>query len=364
MFILIDKSVFETATGEKKHNLSFLLHIINYYSSNKNESNSRYSLMLDDDPTDYDYLKDSNNYGDKDVLYSVFVKTMTESYRPDCTITETGEPDLEAEEKEFSCEEGIRYLLQPLSIIVENNLNDPHFLNVVFRHFDDSGKLKEHVDANWIQFENAGGCSNVKNFIESRLTYFGGKNKFLRCFVLLDGDQRYEGQRVGKYEDTKKYLDKKGIPYHILEKRCMENYVPSQSIPDNKKTKEWKKAYEALSPRQRDYLNIGSGFYGDFSSVQREALNKDLGKRKKASKKIKSLIRKHTLPEILFFYADVSEGNFKHLERGLDIGNFKTEFPKFFNNYNTTKSALLKVTEHQTDPLELKHIAEKISKLI
>jgi len=62
-------------------------------------------------------------------------------------------------------------------------------------------------------------------------------HKYLRCFVLVDSDKKFPNDttkqnRVNLFQ----FLDSLGIPYHELEKREMENYLPDEvfeTIEDN-----------------------------------------------------------------------------------------------------------------------------------
>ncbi|MCK5720134.1 MAG: hypothetical protein KAH84_09340, partial [Thiomargarita sp.] len=64
----------------------------------------------------------------------------------------------------FDIDEAIRFFNQPVSIILENSLNDQYFLLAIIKYFDATRKIQKQLDEGWIQFENAGGCTNVINF--------------------------------------------------------------------------------------------------------------------------------------------------------------------------------------------------------
>lgn len=357
MKVRIDKSVFTDANdGNKQLELAFLLHIILY--------KDRYELKI----ADSDIVK-TDSFGklmqiDRKIIENIIAMDIVASSNSyDCEVKTGG--DTEAIQKVFSAEEAILFLLQPYSIILENGLNDSHFMNAVFRLFDPSGVLLRYKKEGWIRYENAGGCSNVKNFLQARIQQFGGKQKFLRCYVLLDGDRRYptDVEPDKKYQKLKVKLNAWGVGYHVLEKRCMENYMPDDAIRSvaGITHKDWADAYMALTAEQKDYLDISEGFETDISREEKKTvrvkesqlMTKDKHRRKK------SYVRGYLPLDEQKFYISVSNGNFLHLEKGLKLSNFKTKFPEKFNDAIVTfKANLLNRTSHQQDPQELSHIAQ------
>ena len=352
MNVLIEKEVFEQATAEEqKLELSFLLYLIWYQN--------RYSLILNEDVRNCQFvngLKENDVY----LLELCFTSTISGSMTTDCTISTIG--DTISDKKIFSVSEGIKYLMQPSSIIVENSLNDAHFIRAIIRCYDSSGMLIVHDQEQWLQFENAGGCRNIINYIQSRINQCG-KVKFLRCFVIVDGDKYYPTETVTKYESLKKKLKEWNIGYHILEKRCMENYMPIDAIPTNSTTLHWKKAYQNLTSDQRDFLNIGAGFYGDLTENPYKNME-HISKRKRA-RVLKKVIRTFRNNDISKFYQSVSDEDFRSLCKGIGIKDFKREFPKYFDdNHNIYKAAFDRLTAHQQNVNELEDIVNALRKLI
>ncbi len=45
----------------------------------------------------------------------------------------------------FSIEEAIRFFIQPVSIILENSLNDQYFMMAIVKHFDNTGEVARHL---------------------------------------------------------------------------------------------------------------------------------------------------------------------------------------------------------------------------
>ena len=363
MKVRIDKSVFSDANDRNKQlELSFLLHIILY--------KKRYELKISDEEIIHTESFGQLMQSERDYIEHVIeMDIVASSSSYDCEVKTGGEA--EWTQKVFSAEEAIMYLLQPLSIILENGLNDSHFMNAVFRLFDSTGVLTRYVEEGWIRYENAGGCMNVKNFLKARIKQFADKQKFLRCFVLLDGDRRYptDGKADEKYKNLKGQMDAWQVGYHILEKRCMENYMPDEAVQAvaGAEFTDWVKAYKMLTPKQKDYLSIADGFETDITKKEKNIVRNKEKLLKSKDKKIrkKSSVRGYLPLEVQQFYVTVSQGNFLHLEKGLKIGNFKVKFPEMFGDpVFTYKANLLERTSHQNDPQELLHIAQAIATVV
>lgn len=361
MKVRLDYDIFQSAVKElQQQELFFLLNILTY--------KQRYELIVNDDVRNtVAYAKMSES--DKAILDQALTYSITASITEgDCTVKSGG--DVETDNPIFSVEEAIRYLLQPLSVIVENSLNDAHFLLAIFRSFDESGKLLEGYKNGWLQFDNAGGCDNLPNFLESRRQFFGGKIKFLHCYVLLDGDKRFPEDRITKNDKLIKQMKEWNIPYHVLEKRCMENYLPEDAMVKllgNKTNREWLNAYQCLSSMQKDYFSIAGGFQKELTKNDLKEIKKEMqGKAYKKALKKPSLVKKRLSNELKLFYKNVSETNFIYLEQGLMLkGSFKDTYPKAFDDVVFVyRKALERRTAHQHNPHELQQIKDEILKML
>lgn len=363
MKVRIDKSVFENANDEMRQmELRFLLNIIIY--------KQRYELKV----TDTEVLI-TNSYkklpqADQEVIQQEIAYSIMESTcDAGCEVATVG--DEEYDLKIFSPSEAIIYLLQPMSIILENGLNDSHLVKAIFHWFDPTGELTRHENEGWIRFENAGGCSNVRNFLTARIKAYKDKPKFLKCYVLLDGDRRYptDTEPDKKYRKLKENLEVLGVGYHVLEKRCMENYMPDDAVNsfNSEETKAWIKAYHTLTAEQKDYFSLAEGFTKDITKEQK-ANTRERESRlttKDANRRKVSYVRGYLPKPEQNFYASVTRGNFLHLERGLKVKDFKVRFPEKYDDRNVTyRTNMLNRTSHQRDPQELEHIADGIKKMI
>ena len=134
-----------------------------------------------------------------------------------------------------------------------------------------------------------------------------------------------------------KYLTANNIPYHELTKREMENYLPDEVINIIDGNDNYIKSYLSLSPIQKDYFDIENGFEDkNISSFDQGIQNLYDG----LSNEVISIFRKNKL----------------------NIDNFKTEFPKLFEQ--ATQEHLKNRTTNQSNPSEIEDILDKITKLL
>src|SRR5690606_16519478 len=117
-----------------------------------------------------------------------------------CIVSNQNSPE------KYNLEEAIVFLREPLWIILENNKNDENLIKSIIFHFDntESEYLKDCIKNRCVQFDNAGGCGNVKNLIKGRLKSFenlvakNGSNssKYYNAFVVIDSDRDFENQEI------------------------------------------------------------------------------------------------------------------------------------------------------------------------
>ncbi|XHR93163.1 hypothetical protein ACFJIV_22950 [Mucilaginibacter sp. UC70_90] len=345
MWVEIAKNTFES---NDSRGFYFILNLLTW---NPGGSVSRYNVYVDSRDVDKTENYRNLSIDDKKLLDEEFDAFITSNGKVSYLISEDNNSNTI-----FNLEEAIRFFIQPLSIILENNKNDASFIRAIIYHFDQTtadGKqvLVDFMHNGWLQFENAGGCTNVENFIEGKLQSFNelaAKNnsdnhKYLRCIVILDSDTEFDGQpKKSQYLKLESYLHKKNITnYHFLEKRMMENYMPNEvvnSISD-KSTKAWIDVYNTLSDKQKDYLNYKSGF---------------------SKEKDEHGVRKPIKAEILALYP-LDKTNFDHLDTGLNYANFKENFPSLFESSGLVNKFTLK---NRANSDELERILAKLKNLI
>ena len=285
MWIEIHKDIFEKSEFD---GLDYLFRILSWYPQH---SIKRYNIFID-----LEKIKSTENYSKFKLIqkdFDLFIDQqfndfITESQNKNLKDYSVAIENRRNHPKIFNIEEAIRFFKQPVSIILENNKNDAYFIKAIIHHFDSFGKVIEHLKNGWIKFENAGGCSNVANFIEGELKIFEDlalRNKketfdYFRGMIILDSDKESMEQPIKtQYLNLESYLNSKKINqdrYHFLEKRMMENYMPDEVFEEieheltrrDKKLKSWIISYKQLDSARKDFLkyfeDMGSEFKTSF----------------------------------------------------------------------------------------------------
>lgn len=277
----------------------------------------------------------------QDEIIGFHHRSTTQSWKFTHSISEKGT------KRSYTIKEAIRFLNQPFYIFLENSLNDGYFLDCLLKNFKNknkSKKIKHHKEKGWLVYEMGGG-SAIYKAIESKLKPFENfskpKYKYLRCFVLVDSDKSYPTKPY-KTELQKliEFLKENEIPYHILEKREMENYLPEVVFDEIEGNNEFIDAYKRLNPLQKDFFDLERGFPNkNFEDLHIE---------------IKSLLNDISPEDKIIFRKKKLEFN----------GNFKKEFPKLFESDSITRENLLERCKHQRNPNELPDLLTRIKELL
>lgn len=351
MWVQIDRDIFDESNLK---GLNYIFQILSWYPQN---SIPRYKIFIDLDDvretSNYRELKSIEKNFDEliEAQFNEFVTSSTSRLKKDYIITN------KKGSLKFNIEEAITFFSQPVSIILENNKNDAYFIKSIIHHFDkDERIVVEHLKNGWIKFENAGGCSNVINFMEGFLSSFENlayKNnrevtEYFRGLVILDSDKEYLLQPINNNQNNlKKELNSKGISIiHILEKRMMENYMPIEVFQNLKivlKGKDrnlplikWIDVYLNLSDEQKDFLKYYDGFNSRFTDL---------------SKEVQKL------------YSNLSQHNFGILSNGFKFEgkDFKNKFPLLFMTSDRVNKRTLNARAKSN---ELEEILEKIKGIL
>lgn len=162
----------------------------------------------------------------------------------------------------------------PLVILVEDRESDGVFLDVVVEELG-----WPELQALWInsrkvtpramEIETAGGRDSMPQRIERAVRDAEEENRPHRLFVLCDGDAKWPGDKSEPHERSLSAVRaacvKHGVPYHILHKRCAENYIPDRAFeawcedPKNLNRLDRINALLRRSPVQRDHFPIKDG---------------------------------------------------------------------------------------------------------
>ncbi|SDP08006.1 hypothetical protein SAMN05428975_0242 [Mucilaginibacter sp. OK268] len=328
MIIEFDPAIFES---EANHNqFCLLLHL--------SAIDHRYDIFVDLSVIRESALYISLSKNDKETLEDYYNHFITQSAAPDYFVS------IEPDDDILSLVEGIMYFNQPLSIILENSLNDKPFLESLVKNFKKrSKKISRYLEHRWINIVNGGGRGNIKHVINEQLATFENRPKppkfYLRCFVLVDSDSKYPGHESNELAELKTLLAGLDIDFHILVKREMENYMPDEGFALIDNNDDIIAAYLRLNPIQRDYFDLENGFVHPLE---------------------------HYDQQIQDLFGDVSEADMKIFRKGgIKMDNFKLDFPKLFLKNEVNRDNLQQRVVHQgTTPDELETVLDKIKKLL
>jgi hypothetical protein len=164
----------------------------------------------------------------------------------------------------------IPLLHQPLTILVENEVNDGAFLKAVGFGFDRDAFLT-CLDKGRIRFDHAGG-SSMSDLIRTRGQ---DRARAFRMWAMFDSDALVPGEPSAEARIKSKAARSVGIQPHMLQRRAIENYLPhhelDEATPYNHKDITRRKtvgAFGRLQATQRAHYNLKGGFRADHARLQ------------------------------------------------------------------------------------------------
>lgn len=367
-WINIDENIVEKTEFS---DFNFLIQLLKWKPSNS--SHHRYHFFINKNPKDLENIDKYKQLSqtDREYLSNQYKASFISGKNVNFEYKISNEKSQKS--KEFNLQESIRYFNTPVFLVIENSLNDSYFLRSVFRYFDveysKQSRLSEFIDNDWIQFVNAGGWANIKNYIEGRkkslekFCSLSGRDEFdfIRCFVLMDSDKNYPTEILPDRERLKTELESNGIMVHILNKRAMENYVPDEVIENLPHIHSnynpfipWINSYKTLSSAQKDFLNFKKGFPKKriIDGGREIVVNKERLEQKQE-------IQDH------YPNTSISDTNYIILDNGFHPPKFKDQFPKLFeNNHYIYKNSLLDKEGGSSENNEFREIIQKINSLL
>jgi hypothetical protein len=151
--------------------------------------------------------------------------------------------------------EGARCLSMPALVAVENRESDGAFLRAIATAYG-RAELLGAMDVGWCDLEQLGGYGEIEKALNYHLPRRPGP---CRVFVLADSDRQYPGHRTPTIDKIESACTARGVPFYILEKRKIENYIPLVLL-DKLKRRDRFRAFQRLTPEQRDYYEMKGGF--------------------------------------------------------------------------------------------------------
>ncbi|TWA60422.1 hypothetical protein FBZ82_12178 [Azospirillum brasilense] len=197
---------------------------------------------------------------------------------------------------ELDPDKASRCLSKPLKIIVENKFTDGAFLDCIL-HFLAPEKLRKlHIEdcvPDLFEVEGAGGLGEVPKHVHYRAAAAVQEGLPIRIVVFTDSDSRYAGHQDGQVAAVESACREHGVPYRILKKRSIENYIPDDALSawaaKNASRQHIVSALIGLPDEIRDYFPIKKGlpsasssqdeaaFYAPLQEPDRSTLRNGLG---------------------------------------------------------------------------------------
>lgn len=144
----------------------------------------------------------------------------------------------------------------PVFVFVENAESDGAFINAMVNAHNRI-ELLESKEKGWWRVEHLGGFGEV----EKRVNQFRkGAVGFIRLFVIADSDRLYPGHVSGTIIKIEGFCKSKHVPYKILNKRKIENYLPISVLQKFAGLTMIFRAFLHLNQTQRDYFDMKGGF--------------------------------------------------------------------------------------------------------
>ena len=188
--------------------LSMLLQCVAY--------NHKYNTITVKDPAilESSFVKGMDKR-DRDVLVDFFnAQVIGSTVYEGETIEVDAQGTKEDVLKIFAPDEAVRYIGEPLTILVENDLFDGRFVGSIINNFAND-RVRNAYEGGFIRNGLSGGCGNVKNTLASQMKTFKCRSKFLRILVIWDSDKEYPNKPVTKYDNDIRELNSKHIKYHL-----------------------------------------------------------------------------------------------------------------------------------------------------
>jgi len=166
-----------------------------------------------------------------------------------------GNPD----RKYLKADDAYRCLDKPAYVVAENSESDGNFILAMIHAFNRKKLLDAHTEG-WWEFKHLGGFGEVEKQVDQVIDATYGP---LRIFVLADSDCLYKGHETQTFKKVDTYCKSANIPYHILNKRKIENYLPITILQKKFDKKSVLQAFLNLTQEQRDFYEMKGGFKKD-----------------------------------------------------------------------------------------------------
>lgn len=171
------------------------------------------------------------------------------------------------------------FLSQPLRILMENTESDGLFLNAVLDVLGpDELQALRQCRPPALEYDSAGG-SELPKRIRRYLNDPDWQGIPRRLFAFADSDRRTHDADLASSSVAKgvtKVCTERHVPYHVLRKRSIENYLPQEALeawaalPNHVSFRPRVAMMARLDPEQRDYFPMKKGFLNGIPEEQED----------------------------------------------------------------------------------------------
>jgi hypothetical protein len=127
-----------------------------------------------------------------------------------------------------------------------------------------------------LEYDSPGGSGEIPKRVDYYLDDPAWRGVPRRLFVFTDSDGLVPGHRDRKAQAVADKCALRGVAYHILAKRSVENYLPQEALeswvgsPDNARARPKVAALARLDADQRDHFPMKDGFRRGIPEEQAE----------------------------------------------------------------------------------------------
>lgn len=150
----------------------------------------------------------------------------------------------------------VEWLRTPVKVVVENERSDGGFLQAIIKTLGGRAVRRAAGNGLW-EVQHAGGINDVPNCIDTLLAKY---SRPLRIFTFVDSEGRVPGEVRASAERVREHCTARKIPFWILSKREIENYLPDKILANISNRQSVWEAVSKLSPSQRDHYPMKEGF--------------------------------------------------------------------------------------------------------
>ena len=154
--------------------------------------------------------------------------------------------------------DALSYLSSPAIVVVENEQSDGAFLDALV-HALDRAELWQALQSRWVELDHAGGYGEIEKRLERYLSRTQGPP---RALVLADSDRLFPSHQTATLTKIHEVCTRLGIPYVMLEKRAIENYIPVGALQRSSR-RDCYQAFLKLDMLQRAHFGMKKGLGRD-----------------------------------------------------------------------------------------------------